>query len=58
MTLQHRLFVLCIEVCVWVCVCVCVHREGAALEPLSACRIHGHIYVNKVAGNFHITVGK
>ncbi|CAL8339475.1 unnamed protein product [Arctogadus glacialis] len=33
-------------------------REGASLEPLSACRIHGHIYVNKVAGNFHITVGK
>uniref|UniRef100_A0A8C6TJZ4 Endoplasmic reticulum-Golgi intermediate compartment protein n=1 Tax=Neogobius melanostomus TaxID=47308 RepID=A0A8C6TJZ4_9GOBI len=26
--------------------------------PLNACRIHGHLYVNKVAGNFHITVGK
>ncbi|XP_073328399.1 endoplasmic reticulum-Golgi intermediate compartment protein 2-like [Pagrus major] len=25
---------------------------------LSACRIHGHVYVNKVAGNFHVTVGK
>lgn len=25
---------------------------------LSACRIHGHLFVNKVAGNFHITVGK
>ncbi|KAM9376834.1 endoplasmic reticulum-Golgi intermediate compartment protein 2-like [Pholidichthys leucotaenia] len=25
---------------------------------LRACRIHGHLYVNKVAGNFHITVGK
>lgn len=25
---------------------------------LSSCRIHGHLYVNKVAGNFHITVGK
>ncbi|XP_038560951.1 endoplasmic reticulum-Golgi intermediate compartment protein 2-like [Micropterus salmoides] len=24
----------------------------------TACRIHGHLYVNKVAGNFHITVGK
>ncbi|XP_007545637.1 endoplasmic reticulum-Golgi intermediate compartment protein 2-like [Poecilia formosa] len=24
----------------------------------SACRIHGHMYVNKVAGNFHITIGK
>lgn len=23
-----------------------------------ACRIHGHLYVNKVAGNFHITIGK
>uniref|UniRef100_A0A8C7PXP3 Endoplasmic reticulum-Golgi intermediate compartment protein n=1 Tax=Oncorhynchus mykiss TaxID=8022 RepID=A0A8C7PXP3_ONCMY len=33
-------------------------REGTASEPLSACRIHGHVYVNKVAGNFHITVGK
>ncbi|XP_054632779.1 endoplasmic reticulum-Golgi intermediate compartment protein 2 [Dunckerocampus dactyliophorus] len=27
-------------------------------SSLSACRIHGHLYVNKVAGNFHITVGK
>ncbi|KAM8750666.1 endoplasmic reticulum-Golgi intermediate compartment protein 2-like [Acanthopagrus schlegelii] len=27
-------------------------------SSLSACRIHGHVYVNKVAGNFHITVGK
>lgn len=26
--------------------------------PLNACRIHGHLYANKVAGNFHITVGK
>lgn len=33
-------------------------REDAASEPLIACRIHGHVYVNKVAGNFHITVGK
>ncbi|XP_029617342.1 endoplasmic reticulum-Golgi intermediate compartment protein 2 isoform X2 [Salmo trutta] len=33
-------------------------REGTASEPLSACRIHGHVYVNKVAGNFHVTVGK
>ncbi|CDQ80518.1 unnamed protein product [Oncorhynchus mykiss] len=41
-----------------VIVCVCVFREGTASEPLSACRIHGHVYVNKVAGNFHITVGK
>lgn len=27
-------------------------------SPPTACRIHGHLYVNKVAGNFHITVGK
>uniref|UniRef100_A0A3P9MQ75 Endoplasmic reticulum-Golgi intermediate compartment protein n=1 Tax=Oryzias latipes TaxID=8090 RepID=A0A3P9MQ75_ORYLA len=27
-------------------------------SPPNACRIHGHLYVNKVAGNFHITVGK
>lgn len=26
--------------------------------PPDACRIHGSIYVNKVAGNFHITVGR
>ncbi|CAG13779.1 unnamed protein product, partial [Tetraodon nigroviridis] len=32
--------------------------EDAAVEPLNACRIHGHIYINKVAGNLHITVGK
>ncbi|KAM3609414.1 uncharacterized protein V6R79_014403 [Siganus canaliculatus] len=28
------------------------------VASLTACRIHGHMYVNKVAGNFHITVGK
>ncbi|KAL0962944.1 hypothetical protein UPYG_G00347440 [Umbra pygmaea] len=33
-------------------------REVGNTEALSACRIHGHVYVNKVAGNFHITVGK
>lgn len=33
-------------------------RENNPTEPLSACRIHGHVYVNKVAGNFHVTVGK
>uniref|UniRef100_A0A3P9QG89 Endoplasmic reticulum-Golgi intermediate compartment protein n=1 Tax=Poecilia reticulata TaxID=8081 RepID=A0A3P9QG89_POERE len=33
-------------------------REDAPNEPLDACRIHGHAYVNKVAGNLHITVGK
>uniref|UniRef100_UPI0037E971F4 endoplasmic reticulum-Golgi intermediate compartment protein 2-like n=1 Tax=Semicossyphus pulcher TaxID=241346 RepID=UPI0037E971F4 len=27
-------------------------------SSLGACRIYGHMYVNKVAGNFHITVGK
>uniref|UniRef100_A0AAQ5ZFR1 Endoplasmic reticulum-Golgi intermediate compartment protein n=1 Tax=Amphiprion ocellaris TaxID=80972 RepID=A0AAQ5ZFR1_AMPOC len=30
-------------------------REDASTEPLTACRIHGHVYVNKVAGNLHIT---
>uniref|UniRef100_A0A672S972 Endoplasmic reticulum-Golgi intermediate compartment protein n=1 Tax=Sinocyclocheilus grahami TaxID=75366 RepID=A0A672S972_SINGR len=33
-------------------------REDDPTQPLNACRIHGHLYVNKVAGNFHITVGK
>ncbi|XP_013859724.1 endoplasmic reticulum-Golgi intermediate compartment protein 2 isoform X1 [Austrofundulus limnaeus] len=33
-------------------------REDESVEPLDACRIHGHVYVNKVAGNLHITVGK
>ncbi|XP_028814260.1 endoplasmic reticulum-Golgi intermediate compartment protein 2 [Denticeps clupeoides] len=33
-------------------------REEDPDQPLSSCRIHGHLYVNKVAGNFHITVGK
>uniref|UniRef100_A0A672ZGX7 Endoplasmic reticulum-Golgi intermediate compartment protein n=1 Tax=Sphaeramia orbicularis TaxID=375764 RepID=A0A672ZGX7_9TELE len=33
-------------------------REDGSMEPLNACRIHGHVYVNKVAGNLHITVGK
>ncbi|TRY60329.1 hypothetical protein DNTS_013663 [Danionella cerebrum] len=27
-------------------------------ESPNACRIHGQVYVNKVAGNFHITLGK
>lgn len=39
-------------------VCVRVCREDAAIEPHNACRIYGHIYVNKVEGNLHITVGK
>ncbi|XP_056137952.1 endoplasmic reticulum-Golgi intermediate compartment protein 2 isoform X2 [Lampris incognitus] len=33
-------------------------REDSPIEPPAACRIHGHLYINKVAGNFHITVGK
>uniref|UniRef100_A0A3B1IEJ8 Endoplasmic reticulum-Golgi intermediate compartment protein n=1 Tax=Astyanax mexicanus TaxID=7994 RepID=A0A3B1IEJ8_ASTMX len=33
-------------------------RSDDPTQPLNACRIHGHLYVNKVAGNFHITVGK
>lgn len=32
-------------------------EDDSSLTP-DACRIHGHLYVNKVAGNFHITVGK
>lgn len=35
-----------------------LRREDDSSEPPDACRIHGHLYVNKVAGNFHITVGK
>lgn len=34
-----------------------LHSDDSSTS-LSACRIHGHVYVNKVAGNFHITVGK
>ncbi|KAM6937154.1 endoplasmic reticulum-Golgi intermediate compartment protein 2-like [Xenentodon cancila] len=33
-------------------------RSEDSTSSLSACRIHGHLYVNKVAGNFHVTVGK
>ncbi|KAM5172940.1 endoplasmic reticulum-Golgi intermediate compartment protein 2 [Mantella aurantiaca] len=33
-------------------------REFPPTELPSACRIHGHLEINKVAGNFHITVGK
>ncbi|XP_063301410.1 endoplasmic reticulum-Golgi intermediate compartment protein 2 [Pelobates fuscus] len=33
-------------------------REDTPTEPPNACRIHGHLEINKVAGNFHITVGK
>lgn len=33
-------------------------REVPPSEPPTACRIHGHLDINKVAGNFHITVGK
>lgn len=33
-------------------------RNEDSTAALNACRIHGHLYVNKVAGNFHITVGK
>ncbi|NP_988869.1 endoplasmic reticulum-Golgi intermediate compartment protein 2 [Xenopus tropicalis] len=31
-------------------------REDSPTEPPNACRIHGHLEINKVAGNFHITV--
>uniref|UniRef100_A0A670YZB8 Endoplasmic reticulum-Golgi intermediate compartment protein n=1 Tax=Pseudonaja textilis TaxID=8673 RepID=A0A670YZB8_PSETE len=33
-------------------------REDNPVHSADACRIHGHLYVNKVAGNFHVTVGK
>ncbi|KAM3832516.1 endoplasmic reticulum-Golgi intermediate compartment protein 2 isoform 2-T3 [Vipera latastei] len=33
-------------------------REDHPVQSADACRIHGHLYVNKVAGNFHVTVGK
>ncbi|XP_055475262.1 endoplasmic reticulum-Golgi intermediate compartment protein 2 isoform X2 [Psammomys obesus] len=33
-------------------------REDGSSPTPDACRVHGHLYVNKVAGNFHITVGK
>ncbi|XP_058046469.1 endoplasmic reticulum-Golgi intermediate compartment protein 2 [Ahaetulla prasina] len=33
-------------------------REDHPVHLADACRIHGHLYVNKVAGNFHVTVGK
>ncbi|KAM4618811.1 endoplasmic reticulum-Golgi intermediate compartment protein 2 isoform 2-T2 [Polymixia lowei] len=33
-------------------------REDSPTQSPESCRIHGHLYVNKVAGNFHITVGK
>lgn len=35
-----------------------LHRNDSASESKDACRIHGHIHVSKVAGNFHITLGK
>ncbi|KAK9965733.1 hypothetical protein ABG768_004807 [Culter alburnus] len=35
-----------------------VPRNDSASESQDACRIHGHIHVSKVAGNFHITLGK
>jgi hypothetical protein len=33
-------------------------REIEPEGPADACRIHGTLEVNKVAGNFHITAGK
>jgi len=33
-------------------------RELAPKGPPDACRLHGTLVVNKVSGNFHITVGK
>ncbi|XP_052212761.1 endoplasmic reticulum-Golgi intermediate compartment protein 2-like isoform X2 [Dreissena polymorpha] len=35
------------------------HREAEGQKgPMDACRVHGSLEVNKVAGNFHITAGK
>ncbi|KAL7018189.1 hypothetical protein ACKWTF_010662 [Chironomus riparius] len=33
-------------------------RSIKAVEPYDACRIHGSLKLNKVAGNFHVTQGK
>lgn len=33
-------------------------QSEVASTSKDSCRIHGHLYVNKVAGNFHVTVGK
>lgn len=33
-------------------------RSDLDSAPLTSCRVHGHIQVNKVAGNFHITAGQ
>ncbi|XP_054153248.1 endoplasmic reticulum-Golgi intermediate compartment protein 2-like [Oppia nitens] len=33
-------------------------REIQPIGPPDACRLHGTLVVNKVSGNFHITVGK
>lgn len=33
-------------------------RSIKAVEPYDACRVHGSLKLNKVAGNFHITQGK
>ena len=35
-----------------------VGREDHRTGKKDGCRIHGTVKVNKVAGNFHITVGK
>jgi hypothetical protein len=35
-----------------------IFREIEPEGPADACRIHGTLEVNKVAGNFHITAGK
>jgi len=33
-------------------------RKSPKEDPYDACRIYGHLELNKVAGNFHITAGK
>lgn len=33
-------------------------RSIKSIDPYDACRVHGTLKLNKVAGNFHITQGK
>lgn len=43
---------------VWLCSPAPSGLRDDGSASLTACRIHGYLFVNKVAGNFHITVGK
>ena len=35
-----------------------IFRRHKPNEPFDACRVHGSLTLNKVAGNFHIAAGK